>query len=181
MLSFYLSLLETDEEKSEFERLYLTYRSRMFAIAMRYLHNTHDAEDAVQHAFLKIIDGKTKIFQIDAHKQQCYLDIIIRNASIDLHKKNKRVIPFEFTENIEDSFSFESMVEGKAMKKKLTDFIITLPDAQREALMMTVVLKLTYPEAAMQLNITETALRSRIYQARKSIYRHMEKERSEND
>ena len=43
----YLQMLETPEEKSKFEQLYLEYKGLMFHVAYEILHNEQDAEDAV--------------------------------------------------------------------------------------------------------------------------------------
>ena len=46
----YMMMLETPEEKSLFEQIYLEYRGLMFHVAYEILHNEQDAEDAVHHA-----------------------------------------------------------------------------------------------------------------------------------
>lgn len=51
----YIQMLETPEEKSKFEQLYLGYRNLMFYVANRILHNQQDSEDVVHDSFLKII------------------------------------------------------------------------------------------------------------------------------
>jgi RNA polymerase sigma-70 factor (ECF subfamily) len=43
----YLQMLETPEEKSLFEQIYLEYRGLMYHVAYEILHNDQDAEDAV--------------------------------------------------------------------------------------------------------------------------------------
>lgn len=43
----YLQMLETPEEKSLFEQIYLEYCGLMFHVAYEILHNEQDAEDAV--------------------------------------------------------------------------------------------------------------------------------------
>lgn len=52
----YLAVLETEQEKTKFEQLYLTYRQTMFYVANSVLHDTQLAEDAVHQAFLRIMD-----------------------------------------------------------------------------------------------------------------------------
>lgn len=47
MISFYLSLLDTPEEKSMFEQLYRLYRQDMYKRAYGILKNKYDTEDAV--------------------------------------------------------------------------------------------------------------------------------------
>lgn len=49
----YLQMLETPEEKSLFEQIYLEYRGLMYHVAYEILHNDQDAEDAVHQAFVK--------------------------------------------------------------------------------------------------------------------------------
>ena len=68
----YLQMLETPEEKSKFEQLYLEYKGLMFHVAYEILHNEQDAEDAVHQAFVKIAENIKKIddpnLTLDLHK-----------------------------------------------------------------------------------------------------------------
>jgi hypothetical protein len=43
----YLSMIDTPEDRSKFERLYIEYRDIMYHVAFKILQNEHDAEDAV--------------------------------------------------------------------------------------------------------------------------------------
>ena len=58
MLTFYLSLIETEEDKSKFENIYETYRKVMFYTANQILKDEYLAEDAVHSAFLRILKQK---------------------------------------------------------------------------------------------------------------------------
>ena len=51
----YLQMIESDEDKSKFEQLYIMYKGLMFHVAMKILKNEFDAEDAVHQAFLSLI------------------------------------------------------------------------------------------------------------------------------
>lgn len=51
MLMIYLSLLDTDEEKSTFEALYYEHRIQMYHIAYGILKDEQLSEDAVHEAF----------------------------------------------------------------------------------------------------------------------------------
>lgn len=57
----YLQMLETPEEKSLFEQIYLEYRGLMYHVAYEILHNDQDAEDAVHQAFVKIVENIKKM------------------------------------------------------------------------------------------------------------------------
>ena len=55
MLSLYLSMVETDEQRTLVEQLFFDYEQIMFRTAFAVLHNEHDSEDAVHEAFIRII------------------------------------------------------------------------------------------------------------------------------
>lgn len=54
MLAFYMMLIDDEQNKSKFEKLYYEYRDRMMYVALSVLHNNEDAEDAVHNAFIGI-------------------------------------------------------------------------------------------------------------------------------
>ena len=64
MLGFYLALLDTAEEKSRFEELYLLYRQDMYKTAYSILQDSFEAEDVVHEAFLIVIKKLDKISEI---------------------------------------------------------------------------------------------------------------------
>ena len=55
MLAFFLSVLETEQEKQRFTEIYLQYHATVEQIALHMLGSQSDAEDAVQNTFLQII------------------------------------------------------------------------------------------------------------------------------
>ena len=48
MLTLYLSLIETPQDKTLFEQVYYTYRKQMYFVAKSILEDNFLAEDAVQ-------------------------------------------------------------------------------------------------------------------------------------
>ena len=54
MLTFYLSMIDSDSDKSKFEQLYIKYRNHMLNRAYDILGDRGLAEDAVHNAFLSI-------------------------------------------------------------------------------------------------------------------------------
>jgi len=57
----YLQMIESDADKSKFEIIYHEYKGLMYHIAYKYLKHQQDAEDAVHHAFVKIVENISKI------------------------------------------------------------------------------------------------------------------------
>jgi DNA-directed RNA polymerase specialized sigma24 family protein len=55
MLIFFLSMLETDENKNKFTLLYEKYRKLMFYVANQILKDKYLSEDAVEQTFVRIL------------------------------------------------------------------------------------------------------------------------------
>ena len=89
MLIYALTIVKpTDRPK--LERLYLEYRSVMFCAANEILHNEHEAEDAVQQAFMKIAENLDKVPDELSSKTKAFVVTIAENTAIDRYRKLKR-------------------------------------------------------------------------------------------
>ena len=86
----YLQMIETPEEKSKFEQIYLQYKGLMFHVAFQILHNEQDAEDAVHQAFVKIAENIRKIDQPVCPKTHGYVVTIVENKAIDQYRKQHK-------------------------------------------------------------------------------------------
>ena len=86
----YLQMIEAPEQKSVFEQIYIQYRALMYAAAYGILGNPQDAEDAVQHAFMKIAENIKKISEPVCPKTKAYVVTIVETTAINLYRKKKR-------------------------------------------------------------------------------------------
>ena len=80
----YLQMLESPEEKSILEQIYLEYRGLMYHVAYEILHNEQDAEDAVHHAFVKIAENIKKITDPVCPKTHSYVVTIVEHQAIQM-------------------------------------------------------------------------------------------------
>ena len=169
MISTALALLETDEQRNVLSEFYQKYKNRFYAIAYSKLHGKAAAEDAVQEAFLRIVDKH--------NKRVAYADVIVRNVAIDMFNKNNAHKIEELTEDVSDeayTLGLEDTVIGSVSKNELLAFILKLPVLQRDILNLKVVFELSNSEIAQKLNVSENVVRQRLYQARKSISSFLE-------
>lgn len=177
MFDKFLSKNKSSSHKSEIEELYIKHKSRLFNIAMGYLHNRDDAEDAVHNVFSQILEGKTKIFEIPINKQAAYLNVLIRNISVRIFNDSLTEVPVEPAElekysdksGINGDIGLDDTVISKISQHELVDFIHTLPQGMREAMVLKYLIGLSDREAAEKLYITENAFRQRLFAARKVI------------
>lgn len=84
MLISYLALIDSDENKQKFMRLYEQYKDLMYYVANGVLHDEHLAEDAVQEAFLRIARNFSKIGDVPCHQTRNFVVIIVRNVSLNI-------------------------------------------------------------------------------------------------
>ncbi len=163
MLSFYLSLIETDEEKSKFEILYLKHRKVMMLEALKYLDEKY-AEDAVHTAFVKIADNIKKIDDPADIKTRNFVIIITRNTALDMVRKLDRET--ELSENLVQT---EQRQLGDSPLEKL-------PKTHRDVLILHYQYGYTIPETAKLLGLSRDAVYKRIERAKQELARIMKEE-----
>lgn len=183
MFGNFLFKNKNNNHETEIEELYRKHKNRLFNIAMGFLHNRADAEDAVHSVFSQIIEEKTKIFEIPPNKQAAYLNVLIRNISARIFNNSLNEVavdPVELEEYsekniINDDTGLDDTVISKISHRELIDFIYTLPQGMREAMVLKYLIGLSDKEAAAKLDITENALRQRLFAARKAIKKFIDK------
>ena len=156
MLSFYLSLIDTDEEKSKFEIVYIKHRKVMMLEALKYLDEKY-AEDAVHTAFVKIADNIKKIDDPADIKTHNFVVIITRNTALDMLKKLGREA--ELSENL-----------VQTEQTPLTDSPLEkLSKTYRDVLIFHYQYGYSMPETAKLLGLSRDAVYKRIDRAKQEL------------
>lgn len=171
MVDAIFAVIEDKTQRDGLAEFYKENKRRFFAVAFSKLHNRTDAEDAVQEAFLRIADKPEKFFEIPPHKRVAFTDVIIRNISCDIFKKRLRkpISALKETEEACDDIDFDDILVDKENFDALVEFIRTLPEGQKSALMLRITLRLSTADIAGTLDISETAARKRLSDAGKAI------------
>nr|WP_325259721.1 RNA polymerase sigma factor [uncultured Oscillibacter sp.] len=162
MLTLYLQMLETPEEKVRFEEIYLNYRGMMFHVAEGILHNNQDAEDAVHNAFLRIIKKFSKFQKTPVKELAPLVAVIARNEAISLQRKKKDTAP------LEEWDSFAEIAESVSDYHTLVETFTRLPQTYRAALEMKL-LGYSDGEIASKLGLSKTAVSTRISRGRQLL------------
>ena len=126
----YLQIIETPEERSKFEQLYLEYKGLMFHVAFDILHNEKDAEDAVHQAFIKIAENIKKIDEPMCPKTHSYVVTIVENQSIDQYRKQQKR---QTVELIDETHGISVQYDSAS---DLTKCILKLPARYREMILL---------------------------------------------
>lgn len=168
MLDTILSVIESQEEKAIIERLYYEYESQMYSAAFAILRHKQDAEDAVQSAFLKIIEYLPTL-NLDLNLQtQSLLTLITRNIALNEIKKRKQRLKHELEiENLETIPVIEDF--DKISYKEIQKLVEQLTDDLKNVIIMRYILDYSPKMIAELLDITESAVYKRIAAARKLL------------
>lgn len=126
----YLQMIETPEDQSKFEAVYLKYSEYMYRVAFAILHNEQDAEDAVHYAFVKIAENIKKVGEPECLKTRGYVVTIVRNRAIDIYRKKQAHPSAEYRDAIKGMW-----VEYDG-DNRVTECILKLNDRQRDLLIL---------------------------------------------
>lgn len=148
--------LKTKSSEIEFEDLFHKYKNYVFSIALRYMSNTQDAEDAVQEAFLRLSKNIHKIDDLDSKKTRGFISIITRNVCFDLLNKNKDEDDIDEIFNIGVDDDFTQDIENR---DTLEYYISTLKERYKHVLILSYIHELSDQEIASSLNTSQSNVR----------------------
>lgn len=170
MLSYYLLMIESEEDKQKFERLYDQYNDLMFYIAKRYFTEQQDLEDVVQDAYLAIVKNIEKIEDVYSGKTKHFIVTVVENKSRDVLKKRKSVIELEWEETT------PGLKVDAPVGNLLSSALLKLSPTYREILMLKYYNGYTIREIAEILSVHPKAAESTLWRAKNALQDLLEKE-----
>lgn len=177
MLAFYLSLIDSDEEKSKFEQLYTLYRKRMWYTANQVLSDSFDAEDAVHNAFIGIAKNMSSIGDVESKETFAYVITAAKNCALNISRKKKQndTIPLDDFREIPDEAAFERLCEVEN-RDTLVKALEALPDMYRNVLYLKYFSGMSEKEIAGLLGIKYATVRQQISRAKAMLAGQLSKE-----
>ena len=184
MLILYLTLLEDEEDKSLFEKLYYSYRKQMITVAQSVLQNNDDAEDTVHEVFLRIAVRYMDIIRSieDEKDLRNYLLKATKNTALNMRQKKKRdvshTVSEEYLDDVEDigEKDFVETICERMDYEKVVAAVQNLREPYREALYYHFVMELPVPETAKLLNRTKAATKKQLLRGKKMLMKLLEQE-----
>lgn len=165
----------THEDSEKIKRIYEIYEQPMYRIAFAVLRRCDLAEDAVSDAFIRIIDRLKKIKAPDSPKTKAYIVKVIKSTSINIYRKNKRLLIRESP--IDDSIrqipdisqNVEEHVESEMDRQNKRNLINTLNETDRNIIDLRCGNELSWKEVAERTSLTESTARKRFERAKKHL------------
>lgn len=163
----YLQMIESDEDKSKFEQLYIMYKGLMFHVAMKILKNEFDAEDAVHQAFLSLIENLKKISDVKCPKTRVYIVIITERKAIDIIRSRSKLVDMEFWES---TYGIEIPLPGD---HGLADAMARLPAAYRDILLLRYYNGYSVRKISSMLHIKKDTAQKQLWRAKAALQKHL--------
>ena len=167
MIALYLQIIENDDDKMKFERLYIQYRDQMYHVALRILKNSFDAEDAVHQAFISIIKNLNEISSIKCPETHSYVVVIVERKAIDIIRgRSKYVAEYDL-----DQQGLDIPLPGD---HGLADALARLPARYREILLLKYDCGYSTRELSQILGIKRANVQKLIWRAKRALLKQLE-------
>ena len=164
-------------DANAFEELVLKYEKTVYNLALRMVGDRDDAFDMTQEAFIKAY-GSLSSFRGDS-KFSVWIYRITTNVCLDFlrSKSRKQQVSLTVSDDDEDaqldipdpSSAPEQQLIKKISMQSVEEGLKTLPDKQRQILVMRELGGMSYAEIGAALSLEEGTVKSRIFRARKRL------------
>jgi RNA polymerase sigma-70 factor, ECF subfamily len=153
--------------------LYERYASRLYGFCLHRLGSREEAEDAVQTTFLNAFRGLSR--GVVPESESAWLFKIAENVCLSRHRasfRRRRVEAPGDLAAVEETVAAPPRADEELIP--LEDALADMPEAQRRALLLREWQGLSYREIAAELEVSQSAVETLIFRARRSLARRLE-------
>lgn len=166
MLMIFLQIIEGEDERLKFLKIYDHYRFRMLYISKQILKDQGLAEDAVQESFLYLaLNIHTIDNDVFSARTRNFIYLVTRHKAVDILRKSKRDISIsqDELEYLAGGYKHvEDMVLIKEGYEQILTCIMELPFIYRECLELNLVYELSGKRIASLMGISYETIKKRI-------------------
>jgi RNA polymerase sigma-70 factor, ECF subfamily len=154
------------------EELVRQHARLVYRIGYAVLRSHHDAEDATQETFLRVLRYSHKLDAVEDPKT--WLARIAWRVAVDRSQRHRRRREVAWEENpVDEATSPEALahdtLQGSQAGAAIERLIAALPKKLREPLILATLEEMSPREVAATLGINEAAVRSRVFRARQIL------------
>jgi len=175
---------ERDAARERYGELVARQQRRAVRIAYTYLRDVHDADEAVQDAFVKVFTHITS-YREDLPFEVWFTRILV-NACLDLRKSRSRrlrwAVPMSSagdmppTDPATPEPTPEQRLVSSERAKEITTAVESLPDRQRTVFTLCHVAEQTTAEVSQALGLSEATVRVHLFRAVRKLRRLLDRE-----
>ena len=169
-------------EAQAFQEIFESYWDMAYYYCLKYLSNTHDAEDAAQEVFLMLhrrICNTNGAFLIEKNVKWD-VSTVCRKYSQKRKKDLESAQPvnsdkvFEFVAEEREEFLPHHLMEQKEQRKQILSLVDMLPKKQREAILLYYFNEFSQEEIAKITETTIGTVKKQLFKARQSLRKQAE-------
>ncbi len=174
---------QRDQARDRFGDLVASQQRRATRVAYQYLRDAHDADEAVQDAFVKVFTHITT-YREDLPFEVWFTRILI-NGSLDLRKARARrlrwVLPIESPpgggtrDNADTTPSVEDQLISKRHLQNVAAAVAQLPERQRAVFSLRHFGELTPHQISRTLGLSEATVRVHLFRAIRKLRRLLQR------
>ncbi len=163
-------------DRDAYRTLYDRSAGKLFALCLRILADRHDAEEALQEAFVKVWN-KAALYDAERANGMTWLSALARNQAIDLARtRSGKPVVAEDAEEVEATAPGPmSMALRREQGARLEACLAELEGMRRQAVQQTYLAGWTYQQAAealdVPLNTVKTWVRRSLLALRECVAR----------
>lgn len=151
----------------KFSTEYLPLAPMLYRIAFHILEQQDEAEDAVQETFLKLWEIRDKLDDVESAK--AYSIRILKNECLDRLRKAKKSVPADQVLVREPISPTDEQIDARRRLEKVLGAIKSLPDIQKQVLLLRTVEGLSYEEISKKMGMSQLTLRVLLTRARGAL------------
>ncbi|MGC1473960.1 MAG: RNA polymerase sigma factor [Psychroserpens sp.] len=154
--------------QTDFIKLVMPFKDKVFRLAKRLLVSKEEAEDATQEILLKLWKNKQNI--ADYKNVEAFSMTMTKNFCLDrLKSKQAQNLKIVHSNYQDKNVSLQSQVENRDSVNWVSKIIEELPEQQKIILQLRDIEAYDYDEIAKVVDMNPTAIRVALSRARKTI------------
>ncbi len=165
----FLMLIDSEEEREKFIKLYEAYQKRMLYTAYQIVKNQQDAEDVVQDSFLAIARNLSSIGNVGEARTGVYLMKTVKNRALNLIRDRKEMIEWEEMKMV-SAEDIQEQISKKEELRQVLEAIYRLKDNYRDVLCLYFLNEMTTKEIANILGRNHNTVKAELRRGKKQLF-----------
>lgn len=173
-----------------FNNLYFNHSKKLYGIIYNMVKHREDTEDILQDTYRKVYMNIKRFQELDNDLTIKLLVIYAKNTAKDFLRKRsncKTFISLEYESDLinyngeesESDFLIDNILLNKEKAIQVAAYVDRLVEPQRHAILLKFTYEMKNKEISKTLNISETAVSSRINRAKDLLKKMMEEDKYE--
>lgn len=171
MIGIFLSVIEDQNDKQKFIKLYDTYKDLLYWVAFGKTNNSQDAEECVQETFFYVAKHFEKVGDVYSKRTKCYLVTIVTGFAIDVYNESKKFSGLSIDDksiySIEDFNAFDRL-------ELLSAFDKALDEESRVFLYLKYIYGYKSAEIAEMYRVKDAYVRKKIQRAKEKLRKYLD-------